>query len=106
MRVVVHPVVNTQTEQGNQPQYDEQSGYVKRTHKPTLLDSDYTLRKAGKKGAGLIQTIEEKDFNAEARSRGERQGTKTKRGSEQEAALAPARGGARRKAENKNHKRE
>ena len=55
MRMVVHPVVNTQTKQANQPQYDEQFGYVKRTHKPTLLDSDYTLRKTGKKGLVWVQ---------------------------------------------------
>src|ERR1017187_7748591 len=50
MRVVVHPVVNTQTKQGDDAQRDEQFGNVKRTHNPTLLDSDYTLWKAGKKG--------------------------------------------------------
>ena len=49
MRVVVHPIVNTQTKQANQPQYDEQFGHVKRTHLPTLPDSDYTLRKPGNK---------------------------------------------------------
>ena len=54
MRVIVHPVVNTQTKQADDPYHDEQFGYVKRTHKPTLLDSDYTLRKTGKKGLLLI----------------------------------------------------
>jgi hypothetical protein len=67
MRVMVHPVVNTQTKQGDDAQRDEQFGNVKRTHNPTLLDSDYTLWKAGKKGqfwSNFTYTVAEEAYSA------------------------------------------